>query len=219
MSADREPATSPKRVRVDGDRLSHFLWKLNRSYCRRVHRFGWSGADPLPPRGPGILVCNHRSSVDPFILAAATRRVLSYLIAAEYYAIPGPRWLFRWMHCVPVRRNRQEVSTVRRALHALREGRILCIFPEGGIDRGFEAPALGVGYLAWRSGAPVFPACVTGTPRGRSVWSALVTRSHSCARFGTPLLLGADRRDRPDRKRIAEWTAHLTEIINGLGSK
>lgn len=204
------------RTRVEDDPLSTVLWKLNRLYCRRVHGFSWQEEDPLPRHGPGILVCNHQSSVDPFILAAATRRILSFLVAAEYHAIPGLSWLLGWMGCVPVRRDRQEVAAVRGALFALEQGRLLCVFPEGGIDRGFESPRLGVGYLAWRSGAPVFPASVTGTPKGLSVRRALFTRSRSSVLFGEPLVLPPDRPGRPDRQRIAGLTAQITDAITRL---
>ena len=218
ISSGGRPAGFP-RTRIDDDPLSLFLWKLNRCYCRRVHKFSWQGKDPLPSRGPAVLVSNHRSSVDPFILAAATHRILSFLIAAEYYAIPGPKWLFNWMGCVPVRRGQQEVGAVRNALQALKQGRLLCIFPEGGIDRGFQSPRLGVGYLAWRSGAPVIPACVTGTPRGLSVWRALVTPSQSRVRFGEPVCLPRERPVKPDRKQIAEWTDGITDAIRKLDTE
>ena len=64
-------------VLVDEDRLSLSLWNVNRLSCKVRHRFSWEGSDPLPSKGPASLVCNHRSSVDPFILAASTRRVIS----------------------------------------------------------------------------------------------------------------------------------------------
>ena len=68
-SSGARPTGFP-RTRIDDDPLSLFLWKLNQCYCRRVHNFSWQEADPLPSQGPAILVSNHRSSVDPFILAA-----------------------------------------------------------------------------------------------------------------------------------------------------
>lgn len=204
------------RLRVEDDPLSRLLWEANRLYCRRVHRFVWTAADPLPVQGPGILVSNHQSSVDPFILAASTRRILSFLIAAEYYAIPGLRWFFRWMHCIPVQRKGADAAPLRRALKALKQGRLLCVFPEGGIERGFDHARQGVGYLAWRSGAPIFPALVSGTPRGGSVWRALLTPSRSSVRFGAPLTCLQDAGRIRNREAIAHWTGEILKAVNCL---
>ncbi len=208
-------ARSP-RLRVEDDPLSRLLWEANRLYCKWVHRFCWSGDDPLPRCGPGILVSNHQSSVDPFILAASTRRILSFLIAAEYHEIPGLRWFFRWMHCIPVQRQGADAASVRKALKALKQGRLLCIFPEGGIERGFDRARPGVGYLAWRSGAPVFPACVSGTPRGGSVWRALVTPSRSSVRFGSPLTFAENERGERTRESVSAWTSEILHAVDRL---
>ncbi len=160
----QRPLRRSSGILVDEDRLSLFLWNINRLYCKVRHRFSWEAGDPLPAKGPAILVCNHRSSVDPFILAATTRRVISYLVAQEYCRIPGFRWFLDWMRCVPVRRDRKDVGAVRKSLAELRNGRLLCVFPEGGISRGFDNPHLGIGYLSLRSGSPLFPSYVSVTP-------------------------------------------------------
>ena len=206
-------------ILVDEDRLSVLLWNINRSYCRHIHRFNWQGRDPLPKQGPAILVCNHRSSADPFILAATTRRVISYLVAQEYCRIPGFRWFLNWMRCVPVRRDRRDVGAVRRSLAELKNGRLLCVFPEGGIRRGFENPQLGMGYLSLKSGAPVIPAYVSGTPASDSVWKALFTPSRSRVSFGAvcrPPRMGSSRLD---REQVMEYTDHLMRAVTDLISQ
>ncbi|MCP4713627.1 MAG: 1-acyl-sn-glycerol-3-phosphate acyltransferase, partial [Deltaproteobacteria bacterium] len=91
--------------RVDEHPLSARLWQLNRRYCRARHGFIRQQNDPLPIEGPAILVCNHISSVDPFILSACTGRILSFLIAREFYHIPLINRLFRWAGYIPVRRD------------------------------------------------------------------------------------------------------------------
>lgn len=203
-------------ILVDEDRFSLLLWNMNRFYCRKVHRFAWEASDPIPRQGPAILVCNHRSSVDPFILAATTRRVISYLVAQEYCRISGVRWFLDWMRCVPVRRDRQDVGAVRRSMAELRQGRLLCIFPEGGIRRGFDNPNLGMGYLSLKSGAPVIPAYVSGTPVSESVWGALFSASRSRVSFG-PVLQPPERiAGRLEREQVVEWTDRLMKAVTDL---
>lgn len=212
------PRRRSSGILVDEDRLSLFLWNTNRLYCRVLHRFSWEGSDPFPSKGPVILVCNHRSSVDPFILAATTRRVISYLVAQEYCRIPGFRWFLDWMRCVPVRRDRKDVGAVRSSLSELKNGRLLCVFPEGGISRGFDNPHLGMGYLSLRSGAPVIPAYVSGTPASDSVWKALFLPSHSHVTFGPVCNPPAARRARIGREQVIEWTDHLMRAVTELSA-
>lgn len=223
MNSDRKEGARSARfssgVLVDEDRFSLLLWKANRLYCRARHRFVWEGPDPIPPSGPAILVSNHRSSVDPFILAATTRRVISYLVAQEYCRIPGVRWFFDWMRCVPVRRDRKDVGAVRRSLAELGNGRLLCIFPEGGIRRGLDHPHLGMGYLSLRSGAPVIPACVSGTPASGSVWKALFTSSRARVSFGTVCRPPPEPARKIERDHVIEWTQHLTRAVTDLISR
>ena len=217
-SRGRRARRTSAGILVDEDRFSLLLWNINRLYCKKVHRFSWQGLDPIPSQGPAILVCNHRSSVDPFILAATTRRVISYLVAQEYCRIRGVRWFLDWMRCVPVRRDRQDVGAVRRSLAELRRGRLLCVFPEGGISRGFDNPQMGMGYLSLKSGAPVIPAYVCGTPVSDSVWGALFSTSRSRVSFG-PVLRPPERTaGRLDRDQVAEWTDHLMKAVTDLNT-
>ena len=212
----RKPAGDSIRIRVDNDPLAYFFWCLNKLYCRLLHGFSWEGEDPLPPQGPAILISNHRSSVDPFILSASTRRILCFLIAKEYYEIPVFHRIFRPMGCIPVRRDQQDVGAVRKSLAAMKQGKVLCIFPEGGIGRDLTDAHPGAGYLSLRSGAPVIPARVTGTPQADSVWKALITPSSSGVVFGSTCVPPAPRAKRPSRGQIAEWNSRMTGAIPGL---
>lgn len=203
-------------TRVDDHPLAYLYWCINKLYCRLVHGFSWEGEDPLPPEGPAILISNHLSSVDPFILSASTKRILCFLIAKEYYQIPVLRGFFQPMGCIPVRRDKQDVGAVRKSLAAMKQGRVLCIFPEGGIERGFQDPYHGAGYLSLRSGAPVIPAHVTGTPPADSVWKALLTPSSSRVLFGSACVPPTHRKGKPSRAQIAEWNKRMTSAILAL---
>ncbi len=217
----RIPPLSQKeihRIHIDSDPVSRLLWEVNRGYCRIMHRFFWAGIDPLPRTGPAILVCNHQSSVDPFILAATTRRMISFLIADEYYHTPGFRLLFERMGCIPVKRNQQDIAATRKALKALKQGKLLGIFPEGGIEKGDQDLQLGVGYLSLKYKAPVIPAYVYGTPTGHTVRRAMFAPSRSYVLFGPPCLPPADLSGSPERPQIAEWTASIMKAVNDLAS-
>jgi 1-acyl-sn-glycerol-3-phosphate acyltransferase len=124
-----------------------------------------SGADHIPREGAAIIAPNHKSFVDAFFVAIATRRRVRYMAKTELFR--GPLgWLFPRLGAFPVRRGETDAEAIETARLILQQGGLLVVFPEG--TRVEEADALGsphhgAGRLALDSGAPVIPAAISGT--------------------------------------------------------
>ena len=192
-----------------------------RLYTRAWHGLRWSpAADPLPARGAAIVVANHRSGVDPLVLYATTRRDIHFLMAREYYEVPHLRWLFRLVGAIPVNRDGKDLSATKAALQRLKEGRVVGIFPEGGIrapgEEGMDGSKFGVALLALRTGAAVVPAHITGTPPFDSVLRAFVSPSRSSIRFGEPLRFARAGERKPGREEMETITKTIFERIETL---
>ena len=214
-------SNSGDRVELRG--VLSLLWWLNRGYCAAMHRLILLNDPPLPDRGAAILVANHTSGVDNFVLQAASRRVLGFVIAQEFYDSPVIGIMCRLIRCIPVRRDGRDIAATRAALRALSEGRVLPIFPEGRITpksgREFGPGKPGAAFLALRSGVPVVPAYIRGTPECRTVWEAGRTPSRTVVLFGPPVDLAdlrAEDDPRDERDRIALATDRLMDAIKGL---
>lgn len=198
------------------------LWWLNTAYCSAWHRLVLLNEPPLPEAGPALLVANHTSGVDNFLIQAGCRRVLGFMIAREFHEVPWVRPMSRLLRCIPVKRDGRDLSAMRDALRALESGRVLPLFPEGKITpksgREFGPGKPGAAFLALRSGVPVIPAYLRGTPETRTVWEALVTPSRARVLFGPAIDLADLRRDDPptERARIAEATERLMTAIRSL---
>jgi len=192
-----------------------------RCYCRRFHRLD-SDRSRLPDAGPAILVANHHAGPDPLFLIATNRRLLSFLIAQEYFDVPQLRWLYRAVGCVPVSRGRPTVGTVRGAQDLLEDGRVVGIFPEGGIHspESRVRPKLGVALLAMESGAPVIPARLSGLRQlpGSDLRTFLRPRRVRL-RYGPPVPL-EDLRQRyggeSDREVLTAAAQRIQEAIYAL---
>ncbi len=63
-------------------------------------------------------------------------RVIGFLMAREYYEIPGLTWIGRAMQCIAVNREGKDMRPAREALERLRRGDLIGVFPEGGINEG-----------------------------------------------------------------------------------
>ena len=73
----------------------------------------------LPRHGPGILVCNHISGLDPVLVQSVCPRLVVWMMAREYYEIPGLRWLFETIEAIPVDRSGRDMAATRAALRRL----------------------------------------------------------------------------------------------------
>jgi 1-acyl-sn-glycerol-3-phosphate acyltransferase len=181
---------------------------------RRVPR----GVDPVPPTGPAIVVANHRSGLDPVILGVITRRRIRFLMAREYYEAVGLRWVFRALDCIPVNRDGNDLGATKAAMTALRSSQVIGIFPQGGIKEvgvSLEGKR-GAALLALRTGAPVVPVYIEGTPALDSVLLAILRPSRTRVTTGAPLALGGGRNHRPSREEVDEASRAILEAIQVL---
>ena len=170
---------------------AHVLHGIIRGYGQHWHRARWD-CSTVPAEGPAILVCNHVSVLDPLLLIASNFRIISFIIAREYYEQPVLRPFLDAVGCIPARRDGSDRKVIVRARQVLKEGRVLGIFPEGGIGRGPEAMQEGVAWLVQQTGAPVVPARVTNAAQRSSDIRTFLSRQKPCLRYGAPLELDAD---------------------------
>lgn len=158
--------TGKRYAQVDwGKPKLNWIDGLVRRLCHRVHHLAADTHIPLPESGPAIVVANHVSGLDPFLLIAACRRPLRFLIAREEYERPILNWLFKASGCIPVDRAGRPEKALRQALRALEAGEVIGIFPHGKIHLDHEPDVRikgGVVRLAAWSGAPVFPVRIEG---------------------------------------------------------
>ena len=139
-----------------------WLHGVFRVYWRLWHGLRTDGYAPLPGSGPAILIANHTCGIDHVLLQAASRRLLGFMVAREYYESPWLHWICSHIGCIPVNRDGRDLAAIRAAPAALDEGRVVPIFPEGH-DRarvGASARRDAAGQRLHRdpAGVPVVPA-------------------------------------------------------------
>jgi 1-acyl-sn-glycerol-3-phosphate acyltransferase len=179
---------TPSRTEFHG--FLGFLWNLNAVYCTLVHRLRTEPA-PLPESGPAILISNHTCNIDHFLLQAGTGRKLGFMISRDYYDIPAFRPFCNLVDCIPVNSGGSDSSATRAALRALKEGKVVPMFPEGrmlptsGEEIG-EAKA-GVAFIATRAKVPVIPAYIKGTPPSKNLLRSFFGPSNARVVYGKPI--------------------------------
>jgi len=134
------------------------LWTLG---FTRVIRTEIVNDDVVPDKGAVILAANHTSMIDVFFILAALRREAIAMAMAELWKSPLTRWLVEVLGQIPVVRGDSESGkeAMESAAHALEDGALVGIFPEGKcVKPGDVAPYRpGVAVLAKDTDVPIIP--------------------------------------------------------------
>src|SRR6266568_8899223 len=131
--------------------------------------------------GGFLLASNHISHFDPFIISSVVRRKIDWMAMAEFFPLPIVGFFLRAVDAFPAERDRADRKTIRTAIERLKTGRVVGVFPEGGIRDGTRsllggAPLrAGASTLAHIAGVPIVPCVILGTDRlyGKRNWLPL----------------------------------------------
>ena len=130
-----------------------------------------TGLEHIPAAGGAILAANHVSFLDPLLLPLVVPRRVMFLAKVKYIDKPLLHWFLRAVGVIPVATD-DPAGAVAAGVQAVREGRLVGIFPEGtrSPDGRLRQGKTGVARIAIQAGVPVIPAGITGTdlafPRG-----------------------------------------------------
>ena len=137
-----------------------------RPFARTLYRMEIAGADRIPSTGPCILVANHESIIDPFVLGLVTPRLVRYMAKAELWGNGFARAVMEGFGTFPIYRGSGDGVAMSRAGRLLAEGEVLGIFPQGTCIPHRHRPFMrGAARLALATGTPVVPVALVGTER------------------------------------------------------
>ena len=133
------------------------LYFIGRPLVRCFYRVTAIGLENLPAGG-FLLVPNHISWVDALVLQLACPRPIRYVIDQEYYHKPLLHPFLRALGCIPIN-IRHSHQAVRAAAEKIAEGEIVCVFPEGQLERTGTLLRLQRGFelIARHANAQVVP--------------------------------------------------------------
>lgn len=137
-----------------------FLWLLFRlRFDLRV-----TGQEHVPRTGPCILAINHTSHLDPPVVGVACPRRMIFMAKTELFKGLLGAYL-RAIRVMPLQRGESDFGALRQAIHLLREGAVLGLFPEGTrqLSGALGEAKRGVGVLAIAAEVPIVPVLVQGT--------------------------------------------------------
>ncbi|QIL91542.1 MFS transporter [Microbulbifer sp. SH-1] len=140
------------------------IWLLSHTMYRVKHE----GLEQIPTEGPAIIACNHVSYVDALLLAGAVRRPIRFIMYKPIYEIPVLHFIFKTSRAIPICSKEKDPEGYARAFEAieqgLKDGDLLCIFPEGQLTKDGELQPFkaGIEKILQRTPVPVIPMALRG---------------------------------------------------------
>ncbi|MFN0010130.1 MAG: lysophospholipid acyltransferase family protein [Phycisphaerales bacterium] len=153
-----------------------------------------TGPDCPGSAGACILASTHESAYDVALLIAHTPRLLDFVSIVEVFRNPILAWFYGSLNAFPLDRTRPDSKTVRIILGRLSRGRMVGMFPEGGLRSGDESVVStrrirpGIGRIAALSRSCVVPCVIVDSAAYRRPRSWLpLFRSRYGIIYGEPL--------------------------------
>ncbi len=130
---------------------------------RFVYKVRAVNVERIPATGGVLLLPNHVSYVDAFIVGAASTRPVRFVMWDKLYNLWWAKWLMRIIGNVPISPVRAK-DAIRAVAAALKEGEVVCLFPEGQITRHGMVNELRKGFelMARQAEAQVVPVYLDG---------------------------------------------------------
>ena len=153
--------------------LMRFLvWILIHTF----YRVKKDGLRNIPDEGACLLVCNHVSFVDALVIAGCVPRPVRFVMDFRIFKVPVLNFVFRTAGAIPIASAKEDPAMLEQAYERideyLKNGEVVCIFPEGRItDNGDLYPfKKGVTRIIERTPVPVIPMALRG------LWGSFFSR-------------------------------------------
>ena len=178
----------------------YILWRMPETVIRlflrtlihTVYRLRREGMDQIPEKGPAILVCNHVTYLDALFITAVCQRPARFVMHAPIYRLPVIHTFCRFARVIPIASRREEPTTLRNALaeiaQALRNGELVCVFPEGKLTRDGQLQPFrpGVEKIVKKTPVPVIPMALKG------LWGSFFSHKDGTAFIKWPQRIGLE---------------------------
>ncbi len=187
---------------------------IARVYFKGCYDFKVEGLENIPKTGALLIAGNHLSNADPPAIGcmAGLVRDSRFVAKKELFSVPGLGWFFRHCNYIPVDRARQigDFGALKEVVNALEHNESVVMFPEGTRSKTGkpQKPKSGIGFLVYKTGAPVLPVKIEGTFGWPWVRKIRV-------KFGTVLHLQKDETLAP-KMQYKQFATQIMDAINSI---
>ena len=198
-----------------------FVWLVLYYPVSGAVKLRYRNLERFPQQGPVIVVTNHVSHIDPFLVAKFVldaARVPRILAKDSIFDVPAVGWGMRVMGHIPVKRGTVDArQSLAKAVEALDEGKVILLHPEGTVTRDPAGwPMIGKTGAARLAtlvpDVPVIPLAQWGVQEQVDLYRKkvkLFPRPRHVISVGAPIDLSAFR----DREPTVQVLREVTDVI------
>jgi len=109
-----------------------FILIFIRPFYIRHFKLKEVGLENVPEKGPYLIVANHSHLLDPFFIGTFIKRPVFQMASNEFFRKPIVRRFMWAMGAFPRKKGFTDFKSIKYAIHLVRRGYPLIIYPEGG---------------------------------------------------------------------------------------
>jgi 1-acyl-sn-glycerol-3-phosphate acyltransferase len=195
------------------------LYVVNNLFTRVLWRTQVSGRLPVAEDEGAVIVSNHRSGIDPLLIQLCTDRVVHWMVAREYYQMPGISFVFRTLRSIPVNRGGVDTASTKMAIRLAQQGGLVGLFPEGRVnmtDALLLPGRSGAAMIALRARVKVIPCLVAGSPYDGTALGSFFMAANARVIVGKPIDLSPYYGREGDKAVLQELTRRFLVEIAAL---
>ena len=141
-----------------------FIRLVGGAIVRWIYHIRVAHPDRIPLTGGALLLPNHLTFADGLFISAACARPVRFVMDETFMARRSIRFFSRILNTVTIRRD-QPREAIRITIEALKNGDLVCMFPEGQLSRTGTLNELRRGFelIAKKAGHPLIPIWCDGS--------------------------------------------------------
>ncbi|TFG18172.1 MAG: 1-acyl-sn-glycerol-3-phosphate acyltransferase [Promethearchaeota archaeon] len=169
-------------------------WWFATFYVKLLGRVMWNfkfyypKGNMFPEYGPGIVVSNHQSHIDPFFCGMACHRKIRFMSKLDNFKTPIVKSLFTNLGAFKLDRDNPALGW-KQAKKIIEQGEWVGIFPEGTRSKDSELGQFKTGAirLAIETGVPIVPMAIIGSDKALPKGGLMMKPTRVFARVGDPI--------------------------------
>ena len=176
------------------------------------------GKENIPEHGALVVVANHLSYADQYLLTIAIKREMIFMAKEDLFRNRVKRFLIETFGAIPVKRGAVNREALKQVHQVLDKGLAMFMFPEGSRSKNAQLqPAFsGSALIALHNNAPILPTAITGMEVAEKgfLW-VMLHRPRVAVNIGRPFYLSKPE-GILDKKQLKDLSDDIMEHIAEL---
>lgn len=122
------------------------------------------GEENIPKEGNYIICANHTHALDAAVIVLTLKREVIFIAKEELFENKFLNWLGKSFDIIAIKRESADMEAMKKSFKALKQGKLLGIFPEGtrnGMAKGVKVHN-GAALIALKTNSPIIPVGIQG---------------------------------------------------------